>query len=159
MNVAVVGSGFSGIAAAHALASRGVAITILDVGETLDVASRRHRRESCAICRQMRGRPKTFVYSMKTRRSAGIHCPKKVHFGSEYIYASDRSFAPTISGESHRLPYPTFAKAGYSNIWGAAVLAPDSLRHLRLAGHAQRHGAILPRSGKAHSTFGWRRHA
>ena len=39
MDVAVIGSGVSGTFAAHALASRGASVTILDVGETLDAAS------------------------------------------------------------------------------------------------------------------------
>ena len=125
MNVAVVGSGFSGIAVAHALVARGVAVTILDVGETLD-----ERRAS--VVAKLRDLP-TDAWPPEDFRlldenpTLGRHMlPKKVHFGSEYIYASDRSFAPTVSGASQRLPYPTFAKAGYSNIWGAAVLAPDS---------------------------------
>jgi len=125
VNIAVVGSGFSGIAVAHALAARGVNVTILDVGEMLDV-----RRAS--IVAKLRDLP-TNAWPPEDFRlldenpTLGRHMlPKKVHFGSEYIYANDRSFAPTISGSSKRLPYPTFAKAGYSNIWGAAVLAPDS---------------------------------
>ena len=39
--VAVVGSGVSGFAAAHALAARGLSVTILDVGEELDPQRRR----------------------------------------------------------------------------------------------------------------------
>jgi len=36
MDVAVIGSGVSGLAAAHALSARGAKVTILDVGEVLD---------------------------------------------------------------------------------------------------------------------------
>jgi len=49
--------------------------------------------------------------------------PEKLHFGSDYIYATDRSFALT---SALRAPYPTFAKGGFSNIWGAAILATDA---------------------------------
>ncbi len=121
MSVAVVGSGFSGIAVAHALIARGIAVTILDVGETLDdrrsaVVSRLHDLPTSSW-------PPEDLRFLNENPTLGRHrLPKKVHFGSEYIYASDRSFAPIESGASSRLPYPTFAKGGYSNIWGAAVL-------------------------------------
>lgn len=125
MDIAVVGSGFSGIAAAHALTARGFAVTIIDVGETLDA-------ERAAIVAKFRSlpseewNPQEFAV-IDENPTIGRHVlPKKVHFGSEYIYAADRSFAPIASGEGRRLPYPTFAKGGYSNIWGAAVLAPDA---------------------------------
>ena len=40
MKVAVIGSGVAGVSAARALIARGLAVTILDVGETLDVQRR-----------------------------------------------------------------------------------------------------------------------
>ena len=125
MRIAVVGSSFSGIAAAHALTARGFAVTILDVGETLDA-------QRTAIVQKFRDLPSESWPQDEFRiidenPTLGRHMlPKKVHFGSEYIYANDRSFAPIVSGPGKRLPYPTFARAGYSNIWGAAVLAPDA---------------------------------
>ena len=40
MKVAVIGSGVAGVSAAGALIARGLTVTILDVGETLDVQRR-----------------------------------------------------------------------------------------------------------------------
>jgi choline dehydrogenase-like flavoprotein len=125
VNVAVVGSGFSGLAVARALTARGLAVTVLDVGETLD----KPRLDTVALLRDLEPDqwPADDFRLLDENPTLGRHMlPKKVHFGSEYIYAKQRSFAPIISGPGRRLPYPTFAKSGFSNIWGAAVLAPDS---------------------------------
>ncbi len=125
MEIAVVGSGVSGIAVAHALTARGLNVTLLDVGETLEA----RRRDAVA---RLSGLPPDqwpaddFQLIDENPTLEGEGLPKKVHFGSEYIYASDRSFAPIASETGGRLPYPTFARGGFSNIWGAAVLAPDS---------------------------------
>ncbi len=125
MRVAVIGSSFSGIAVAKALVDRGLTPTILDVGETLDA----ERSAAVAKLRELPPDrwPAEDFRLLDENPTLGRHAlPKKVYFGSETIYANDRSFAPIASGPGARLPYPTFAKAGYSNIWGAAVLAPDT---------------------------------
>lgn len=125
MNVAVVGSGLSGIAVTKALVARGLTVTVLDVAEGLE------ERRRAAVARLHDLTPDRWHTDdfrlLDENPTLGRHAlPKKVHFGSEYIYAADRSFAPTVSGPGGRLPYPTFAKAGFSNIWGAAVLAPTA---------------------------------
>ena len=56
----------------------------------------------------------------------GDELPKKMHFGSDYIYAADRPFAHIVTNRAGRAPYPTFARGGFSNIWGAAALPPDA---------------------------------
>lgn len=125
MDVAVIGSGISGISAVHALVARGLTVTVLDVGETLD-----ERRSSTV--RKLAGLPVEYwsdedratIRENTTFKKGSL--PKKVHFGSDYIYASDRPFAhlkPLVEG---RAPFPTFAKGGFSNIWGAAVLPTDA---------------------------------
>ncbi len=123
MGVAVVGSGISGIFAARALAARGIPVTILDVGETLDAAHR------AAVDRLHDLMPQDWpaadynlIRENATFREGAL--PKKVHFGSDYIYADTRSFAPTRTLAGGRVAYPTYAKGGFSNIWGAAVLPP-----------------------------------
>lgn len=123
MDVAVVGSGLSGFSAAHALTARGVSVTLLDVGETLD------EPRSAAVARLHDLAPadwpgEDFRLISENATFGKSALPRKVHFGSDYIYASSRSFAPTGSRTGGRLPYPTFAKGGFSNIWGAAVLPP-----------------------------------
>ena len=123
MGVAVVGSGFSGIFAARALASRGLAVTILDVGETLEAP----RQKAVDTLHDVLPEdwPLAEYDLIRENTTFGTKdLPKKVHFGSDYIYAADRSFAPTRALAEGRVPYPTFAKGGFSNIWGAAVLPP-----------------------------------
>jgi choline dehydrogenase-like flavoprotein len=125
MNVAVIGSGVAGVFAARALASRGLHVTILDVGETLDPARQ-------AAVEQLRDRPpgswpaeyQDLISSNATM--SGGELPKKMHFGSDYIYAADRPFAHIVTNRAGRAPYPTFARGGFSNIWGAAALPPDA---------------------------------
>ena len=125
MNVAVVGSGPSGVFAAHALAARGFAVTVLDVGETLDA------RRSAIVSRFRNLPPEEWPDDEHAliRQNATVGrdaLPKKMHFGSDYIYAGDRPFAPLAMLAEGRVPFPTFAKGGFSNIWGAAVLPPDA---------------------------------
>jgi choline dehydrogenase-like flavoprotein len=123
MAVAVVGSGISGIFAAHALASRELSVTILDVGETLD-ASRQEVVDTLhgLLPEQWPAADYELIRENPTFGKGAL--PKKVHFGSDYIYADNRSFAPTKTLAEGRVPYPTFAKGGFSNIWGAAILPP-----------------------------------
>jgi hypothetical protein len=122
MKVAVIGSSVAGLCAARALVARGLSVTILDVGETLDAERR-------AVVTRLKHR--VFVDYSKAdinviRTDAVIEAgglPEKLHFGSDYIYATDRSFALTSASKA---PYPTFAKGGFSNIWGAAILPTDA---------------------------------
>ena len=125
MEVAVVGSGVSGVFAAHALAARGLSVTILDVGETLEP------RRQAAVDRLHALPPEQWPHDdfalidENATYQKGV-LPKKVHFGSDYIYAETRPYARIDTKVAGRAPYPTFAKGGFSNIWGAAVLPPDA---------------------------------
>ena len=125
MNVAVIGSGMAGAAAAHALTERGVTVTILDVGEGLDT-------QRSSVIQELQSMPNPnwtsgsleILGENKTFR--GHELPKKLHFGSDYIYAGDRSFSNMLILDKGRAPLPTFARGGFSNIWGAAALPIDS---------------------------------
>jgi choline dehydrogenase-like flavoprotein len=123
MNVAVVGSGISGIFAAHALATRGLSVTILDVGETLDATRQMAVDKLHDLLPEHWPSAAYDLIRENNTFNKGV-LPKKVHFGSDYIYANDRTFAPIRVMAKGRVPYPTFAKGGFSNIWGAAVLPP-----------------------------------
>jgi choline dehydrogenase-like flavoprotein len=125
MDVAVIGSGVSGTFAAHALANRGISATILDVGETLDA---RHQAVVDRLHDLAPERWPTEDFALIDENPTygkGV-LPKKVHFGSDYIYADDRPFARIKTNTAGRVPYPTLAKGGFSTIWGAAVLPPDA---------------------------------
>lgn len=125
MTVAVIGSGFAGVFAAHALATRGLPVEVLDVGEELDEQRR-------AVVAKLREVPPErwpsvdhdLICHNPTLNQGEL--PKKMHFGSDYIYADNRRFAPLETLIQGRAPYPTFAKGGFSNVWGAAMLPPDA---------------------------------
>jgi len=125
MDIAVIGSGLAGVFAARALAARGLKVTMLDVGETLD--ARRH----AIVARLRELEPEAWPPADRDLIAAnatvgGDELPKKMHFGSDYIYAAHRPFAEVTTKTAGRAPFPTFARGGFSNIWGAAVLPPDA---------------------------------
>jgi choline dehydrogenase-like flavoprotein len=125
MDVAVIGSGVSGTFAARALVDRGVTVTILDVGEALDADRQAAVDRLHDLAPEQWPASDFALIDDNPTYGKGI-LPKKIHFGSEYIYAEDRSFAHIDAKVSGRVPYPTFAKGGFSNIWGAAVLPTDA---------------------------------
>jgi len=125
MDIAVIGSGLAGVFAARALAARGLKVTMLDVGETLDSG----RNAIVARLRELEPEawpPADHDLIAGNGTVGGDELPKKMHFGSDYIYAEHRPFAQVITNTAGRAPFPTFARGGFSNIWGAAVLPPDS---------------------------------
>jgi choline dehydrogenase-like flavoprotein len=92
---------------------------MLDVGETLDEGRRSTvesvRQESSSQWPSML--EPLFANRDINKWSSGI--PMKLSFGSSYPYGIDRGFAPLGSGEF--IP-PSFARGGYSNVWGATML-------------------------------------
>ena len=120
MHVAVVGSGPAGVACAKALVRRGVRVTVLDVGETLEP-------ERQAAVERLRRRPpgewggpdlQTIVQD-PTREGRAI--PRKLVFGSEFHFARNRPVAPMTEAPGVEAA-PTFARGGYSVAWGGAML-------------------------------------
>lgn len=112
----VVGSGPSGIAAAHALLSRGLPVTMLDIGHECD-------SDRLAVARQLaRLEPEAWDPALVTQLrgpSSDPQLPRKLCYGSDFSYAPDAQLALDQQG-THCLH--SSAKGGLSNVWGASVL-------------------------------------
>ncbi|MBF0561137.1 MAG: NAD(P)-binding protein [Alphaproteobacteria bacterium] len=118
--VAVVGSGPSGIACAKALVRRGVRVVLLDVGDQLDarrqslvdrLGAQDHKQWSAPDRQTLTENPTVF----------GRGVPKKLVFGSDYIYARNDQRAPIVA-EPSVAAVPTLACGGFSMAWGGAML-------------------------------------
>jgi choline dehydrogenase-like flavoprotein len=124
VRVAVIGSGPAGLHATKALLDRGMDITVIDAGETLppdrqDVAN-------ALAASDPRAWPAHLLESARANPTiGGTALPKKLLFGSDFIYAADREFAPTRVLVEGRAPLPTFAQGGFSTVWGGASLPVD----------------------------------
>ena len=134
----MVGSGVAAIACAQALIERGVQPVILDAGEELD-------RDRQARINRLAGQDRSDwsgidVDALKPRRGSGIGAiPRKLAFGSDYVYGHERAHSPLDCADGV-IP-PTYARGGYSTVWGAAVLpAHDS----DLAGWPVRRADLAP---------------
>lgn len=106
----VIGSGPAGLAAARALLAAGRAVTMLDVGLTLEP-------EREAIRAGMAGKPAADWAPaaralVAPRLGAGV--PEKLNFGSDYPYRGAAGMAGGLRG--------SFAQGGLSNVWGSAML-------------------------------------
>jgi choline dehydrogenase-like flavoprotein len=152
MNVAVVGSSFSGIAVATALIARGIKVTLVDVGEALDDTRRAAVARMNGQLPEQRAQDDLNLIAPPSTKTNVL--PKKVHFGSDYIYAQERPFFRLITQAMRREPVPTFAQGGYSNIWGAAVLAPDAcdiadwpVSHTQMQPYFRKAAELMPISG------------
>lgn len=119
MQIAVVGSGLSALAAARALIRRGLKPIVIDAGEQVGV------RVQSAVCRMAAQKPGDWsredlalISRNPTLAEGGI--PRKLVFGSDYIYSRDHPEAG-VSG-SGLLASTTLAKGGFANAWGGALL-------------------------------------
>ncbi len=112
----VVGSGPSGVAAAHALLSRGLPVTMLDVGHECEP-------DRLAVAQQLaRFEPEAWDPALVTQLrgpSPDLERPRKLCYGSDFSYAPDAQLALEQQG-THCLH--SSAKGGLSNVWGASVL-------------------------------------
>ncbi len=112
----IVGSGPSGIAAAQALLSRGLPVTMLDVGQTCDPAR-------LAVVNELARQEPDAWESHRLAKIRGpapdSSAPRKLCFGSDFPYATDAELSLEQAG-THCLH--SYAKGGLSNVWGASVL-------------------------------------
>ncbi|HEY9163222.1 MAG TPA: hypothetical protein VIN57_01335, partial [Magnetovibrio sp.] len=116
MKVAVIGSGQAAISCAEGLIERGIKPVVLDVGETLP-ADLQARADTLAS-----SRPEAWAVGADDFPAPPQEgrLPKKTVFGSDYLYASDRPYAPLY--RSATTAAPSFAKGGFSMGWGGAAL-------------------------------------
>ena len=119
--IGIIGSGHTGIATAKALVARGFRPVIFDVGEKLDpermdVVSRLGRQDRAEWA-------KTDLETLTQNPTVFGDRPKRLAFGSDFIYAGSRDAAPLTTVKDG--PSPTFARGGFSNVWGAAMLPAD----------------------------------
>ncbi len=116
MHVVVIGSGPSGVAAAHALLARGVEVTVVDGGEVLEP----HRAAQVDALRAI-APPWTTqqLDGLRGNLSASRRgIAQKRAFGSDFVYRGVdfiRAGADIHWSASH-------ATGGLSHVWGAAVL-------------------------------------
>ena len=115
----VIGSGPSGVAAAHALLARGRRVLMIDAGYNLEperAAALNAYLETPAA--QRTPRP---AWVEESDREASNAIPKKLLFGSEFPFAgAEEHLGLRTEGVGLK---PSLAVAGLSNVWGAA-LAP-----------------------------------
>lgn len=119
MHVAVVGSGPAGYFCAKALSERGVRVTILDVGKELDV----QRRDQVAMLAETprdQWQPEMIRALSENPMVTAKGVPRKLLFGSDFAYQFTHPFAQIDNPDL--FPSPTFAKGGYSMMWGGAAL-------------------------------------
>lgn len=110
----VIGSGPAGISAAVALLERGFKVTMLDVGLTLE-----SEREALVNKRSESTEFKEMVKLGSQPTSKGV--PEKKVYGSTFHFDGVEKHQPK---ENHPdvILKASYAKAGLSNVWGAAVL-------------------------------------
>ena len=153
MKVAVVGSGPAATGAVLALVARGLRPDVIDIGERLD-------DERAAVVASLASVPKADWPAEALARigdnSAGMGegIPRKLAFGSDYVYARERAYGRVETVDVDFVP--THATGGYSTVWGAAMLpmhADDMTawpisRH-DLDAHYRAVAAALPLAGES----------
>jgi choline dehydrogenase-like flavoprotein len=118
MKIAVIGSSHAAISAVEGLIERGIRPVIFDVGEILP-ADIQERADTLASASPDAWNHSAIQFSTPPSISK---LPRKTVFGSDYIYAANRSFAPvSLDGTT---AVPSFAKGGFSMGWGGALLPP-----------------------------------
>lgn len=119
MAVAVVGSGPAALACTHALLRRGASVTLLDTGERLEP-------ELQSVVDRMKAQPKSSwsaadrVLLQRNPTISGRKIPRRLAFGSDFVYRAERPSAPL--DREDLVIAPTYARGGYSTVWGAAML-------------------------------------
>ncbi len=117
--LAVVGSGPSGVASAHALLRAGCSVTMIDVGLRIDPELLPYVRSRAPIAKD------AFLETVHRRRrrtlGANPHFPMKVPLGSDFAYRERPE--TRVSMDASAKVIASLAYGGLSNAWGANVCA------------------------------------
>jgi len=122
MHAVVVGSGPAALSCIKALLRHNVRVTVLDAGEELDSGRQ-------ALVEQLSGLepdawPDDAVRRLTENPTIQAKAiPKKLAFGSDFIYAEDSEAWP-FDGDQIQAR-GTFARGGFSTVWGGAMLPAD----------------------------------
>ncbi|MBI1250534.1 MAG: hypothetical protein GC189_03580 [Alphaproteobacteria bacterium] len=113
--VIIVGSGPSGVSAAHAALARGWRVRMLDVGETLE-----HEREA-RRARMAATEPDAWTQQDRTAARAPAHGEGMRPYGSDFALRDAIGFFGEAGAPNGVGLRPSFAAGGLSNGWGSAV--------------------------------------
>ena len=124
-NFAVIGSGLSAIAACKALIARGKRPIVFDIGIELDDEKKTVIKKLSKLSPiNWKISDRIFISRNSTVKKESI--PRKLAFGSDFFYGNKDYFSKNYDNEDINPPPFSFAKGGFSEGWGAAVLPPDS---------------------------------
>ena len=115
----VVGSGPSGVSCAHALLDAGAEVTMLDAGFELE-PDRRARLDAVSRSGPQAGGGRhtlDFIRDGVAVAASGI--PLKLAYGSSFPYRLPAGVSIAPEGVAAK---PSFARGGFSNVWGASML-------------------------------------
>ena len=119
MNVYVIGSGPSGVACAYALLRQRCAVTMLDVGLTLE-RDRREKLEQLKTVDQASWNSAQVAF-LRVGTKAGLSgIPIKLAYGSDYSYR--RVAGATPVKETAADLRSSYALGGFTTVWGAAMM-------------------------------------
>jgi choline dehydrogenase-like flavoprotein len=127
----VVGSGPSGVAAAHALLAQGTTVCMLDVGLTLE-PERRQQVAATATTGKVAD-VRALINDGAFGSTGSTNSYRKLAYGSDFVYRGADAFVDCRS--SHHEIHSSFALGGLSNVWGAAAMpfTEDDIRDWPLA--------------------------
>src|SRR6478672_7626199 len=114
----VVGSGPAGIACAQGLAQTGRKVMVLDAGITLEADRKKIKSKLAAIPPSAWTRDDlAFLKGAATKHK---NIPVKLAYGSGFVYRAAAGATKVVSTTADARS--SYAVAGLSNVWGAAVL-------------------------------------
>jgi choline dehydrogenase-like flavoprotein len=114
----VIGSGPAGVACASALLASGEKVTMLDAGLELE-SSRRTQLANLQSTRSTSWTKESAGFLREGVEATRDGIPMKLAYGSDFAYR-DPIGQPIASDGAYGKP--SFARGGFSNVWGASVL-------------------------------------